>query len=442
MVSVHSKNLEISNAIQFRESVSEPANTKIYLTFGKVEPWPNDAAPPQANSSVTTLYQVWDNMIGGKLITGNDIHHVIRRINWTANTVYDQYDHITSSLILFSANVDFYVVTDEWNVYKCISNNYDSQSTVKPTSVSTTSTSSTADGYVWKFMYNISPSERIKFTTSDYIPVKKLSSNDNSLQWQVQENATEGAINHIQVTNSGLNYFVNSAISISITGDGTGANAFARVNTVSNTIANVVIDSVGSEYTYATVTITANTGSNASLRAIISPPNGHGSDALRELGGANLMLNPRLRGTETGILSVANEYRQIALIEDPTFFNQSNVASNTVFSQLTTLTVNGSSVEYDEDEIVYQGISISASTFSGRIAEWDSSNSIMRLTNVSGTPTTDLLIGANTGAARFVDSVTNPTLKKYSGNLLYIDNIKPIQRAVDQTEDFKIVLKF
>jgi hypothetical protein len=52
------------------------------------------------------------------------------------------------------------------------------------------------------------------------------------------------------------------------------------------------------------------------------------------------------------------------------------------------------------------------------------------------------LIGANTGAARFVDSVTNPTLKRYSGNLLYIDNIKPIQRAVDQTEDFKIILKF
>jgi len=442
MVSVHSKNLEITNAIQFRESVSEESNTKIYLTFGKVEPWSNDAAPPQANSSVSTLYQVWDNMIGGKLITGNDIHHVIRRINWTANTVYDQYDSLTSSLILFSANVNFYVVTDELNVYKCISNNYSSRSSVKPTSVSTTSTSSTADGYVWKFMYNISPSERIKFTTSDYIPVKKLSSNDNSLQWQVQENATEGAINHIQVTNGGLNYFVNSALSISITGDGTGANAFARVNTVSNTIANVVIDSVGSEYTYATVTLTSNTGSNASFRAIISPPNGHGSDALRELGGANLMINPRLRGTETGILSVANEFRQISLIEDPTFFNQSNVASNTVFSQLTSLTVNGSSVEYDEDEIVYQGTSLSTSTFSGRIAEWDSSNSIMRLTNVTGNPTTDLLIGANTGAARFVDSVTNPTLKRYSGNLLYIDNIEPIQRAVDQTEDFKIILKF
>jgi hypothetical protein len=442
MVSVHSKNLEITNAIQFRESVSEESNTKIYLTFGKVEPWSNDAAPPQANSSVSTLYQVWDNMIGGKLITGNDIHHVIRRINWTANTVYDQYDSLTSSLILFSANVNFYVVTDELNVYKCISNNYSSRSSVKPTSVSTTSTSSTADGYVWKFMYNISPSERIKFTTSDYIPVKKLSSNDNSLQWQVQENATEGAINHIQVTNGGLNYFVNSALSISITGDGTGANAFARVNTVSNTIANVVIDSVGSEYTYATVTLTSNTGSNASFRAIISPPNGHGSDALRELGGANLMINPRLRGTETGILSVANEFRQISLIEDPTFFNQSNVASNTVFSQLTSLTVNGSSVEYDEDEIVYQGTSLSTSTFSGRIAEWDSSNSIMRLTNVTGNPTTDLLIGANTGAARFVDSVTNPTLKRYSGNLLYIDNIEPIQRAIDQTEDFKIVLKF
>lgn len=442
MVSVHSKNLEITNAIQFRESVSEQSNTKIYMTFGKVEPWPNDAAPLQANSSVVSLYQVWDNMIGGKLITGNDIHHVIPRFNWTANTVYDQYDHCTCSLMLFDGNTKFYVVTDDWNVYKCISNNNDQQSTEKPTSLSTTTTTTTADGYVWKYMYTITPSERIKFTTSDYMPVKKLVFDDNSLQWQVQQNAVKGAINHIQVTNGGINYFVNSAISITITGDGSGANAFARVNTVSNTIANVVIDAVGSDYTYATVTLTANTGANASLRAIISPPNGHGSDALRELGGAYLMINPRLRGTESGILSVANEYRQIALIEDPLFFAQSNVATNTVFSQLTSLTVNGSSVEYDEDELVYQGASLSTATFKGRIVEWDTANSIMRLTGVFGTPTTDLLIGANTGAARFVDSITNPTLKTYSGNLLYIDNITPIQRAVDQTEDFKIVLKF
>jgi hypothetical protein len=274
------------------------------------------------------------------------------------------------------------------------------------------------------------------------MPVKKLLTNDNSLQWQVQQNATKGAIDYIQVKNGGQNYFENSAISITITGDGSGANAFARVNTVSNTIANVVVDSVGSNYTYATALITANTGANAELRVIVGPPNGHGSDPLRELGGSYLIINPRLRGSEGGILSIANEYRQISIMEDPEFFSGSGVATNTVFSQLTTLTLNGTSVDYDEDEVVYQGTSLVSSTFRARVVDWDSANGIMKVSGTFGTPTTDLLIGATTSAARFVDSVTNPTLRKYTGNLLYIDNIQPIQRSEDQTEDFKIVLKF
>lgn len=442
MASVRSKNLEISNAIQFRESVSEESNTKIYLTFGKVDAWSNESAPLQANSSVTSFYQVWDNMVGGKLITGNDIHHAIPRHDWTSNTSYDQYDHCTCSLMLFDANTKFYVVTDDWNVYKCISNNSGSLSTQKPTSVSTTATTNTSDGYVWKYMYTISPSERIKFTTSNYMPVKTLTINDNSLQWQVQQNAIKGAIDYIQVRNGGENYFENSAISIIITGDGTGANAFARVNTVSNTIANVVVDSVGSNYTYASAIITANTGANAELRVIVGPPNGHGSDPLRELGGSYLILNPRLRGSEGGILSVTNEYRQISLMEEPQFFGSNTVATNTVFSQLMTVTVNGTSVDYDEDEVVYQGTSLSSSYFRGRVVEWDSGNSSMKLSGTVGNPTADLLIGATSSAARFVDSVTNPTLKKYSGNLLYIDNVEPIQRSDDQTEDFKIILRF
>ena len=30
------------------------------------------------------------------------------------------------------------------------------------------------DGYKWKYMYSISPQDTLKFTTSDYIPVKKV----------------------------------------------------------------------------------------------------------------------------------------------------------------------------------------------------------------------------------------------------------------------------
>jgi hypothetical protein len=76
------------------------------------------------------------------------------------------------------------------------------------------------------------------------------------------------------------------------------------------------------------------------------------------------------------------------------------------------------------------------------VLEWDGGNNTIKLTNTSGTPTTDLLIGNTSTASRFVDSVTNPDLEIYSGKLIYTNNIVPISRAADQTEDFKIVLKF
>ena len=92
--------------------------------------------------------------------------------------------------------------------------------------------------------------------------------------------------------------------------------------------------------------------------------------------------------------------------------------------------------------MTYQGGSLVDSTFSGRVVGWDSANSIIKLSNVRGIPTTELLIGETSGANRFVDSVTNPGLQPRSGQLIYIDNVTPIQRDADQIEDFKIVLKF
>ena len=64
----------------------------------------------------------------------------------------------------------FYVVTDEFNVYKCLDNNRNGVSTVKPTS-STVDPIVLSDGYMWKFMYNVPIALRNKFVTDDYIPV-------------------------------------------------------------------------------------------------------------------------------------------------------------------------------------------------------------------------------------------------------------------------------
>lgn len=441
MSAIFSKYLEVFNAKQFKESVSEPSASNVYLTFGRCFPWSNDAAPPHANTSVSTFYEVWNNMIGGKKITGNDIRHCIPRFNWSNNTIYYAYDDLVDSRTLKRSNTQFYVVTDDWNVYKCLANNYGANSTSKPTSISTTNDFQTADGYVWKYMYTITAEERLRFVTSNYIPVKTLTVNDASLQWGVQNNATSGAIHNILLTNHGSGYTAND-ITITIVGDGQDANAFAVRNVTSNTISSIVIDNKGSDYTYANVTISSPTGSGAAARSIISPIGGHGSDPLTELGGSNLILHVQLKSVEGGKFPVTNEYRQVVLLEDPYVYGTSDAIANTVVSQTTFLNLTGTSAEYIEDEFVFQGSSLDSSTFSGRVVEWDSGNNRLKVTNTKGIITSELVIGANSSASRFVGSVTNPDMEAYTGKLLYIDNISPITRTIDQTEDFKLILNF
>jgi len=444
-VSVYSKNLNIFNAEQFKESVSETANTSLYFTIGRTEAWANDSEPLQANTSVTAMYEVYRNMIGAKRITGNDLYHCIPRINWTQGTVYDRYDHCTCSLILFNPNIKFFMVTPNWDVYKCISNNNGAPSQNVPIQKITTGTVTEVDGYTWKYMYSISPAEQLRFTTDDFIPVKTLSNDDGSLQWSVQQNALDGGLEYIQVVNGGAYYTDNTKMWISITGDGNGANAFPQTNAMTGQISSIIIDIPGTGYTYANVQVydDSTSGVGGVLRAVISPPGGHGSDPMRELGGSNIMINTRLKYDEDGKFPVTNDFRQISLIKDPIAYGTNYVKTNTALSQLTTLTLSGVGDDnYIEDELVYQGLSSSNASFTGIVVAWNGSNQI-KLSNITGTPEARSLIGESSGATGTVAiPYTEPELKFNSGQLIYIDNIKPIQRSSDQIEDFKIVLKF
>jgi hypothetical protein len=411
----------------------------MYLTYGKVDAWANDANADMANTSVSTEYQIWYNMIGGKKILGYDMSHVIRRFNWVANTSYASYDHRSSSL--YDGNTNFYVVTSDYNVYKCIGNNNNSISTVEPTTINFGSTVETSDGYIWKYMYTILDSEQLRFTTSNYIPVRTLAANDGSLQWQVQDNSIEGAIFHIKVENPGINYSNTSSVGVSIAGDGSGAAAVATLNTVSNTVSSITMINYGQNYTYATVAISGGGGSNASAVAIISPPGGHGSNPLYELGGSSVIINTQLKASEGEKLPATNDLRQIAILKDPLLRDGSAVSSNITFLQAVCLNTTGSG-DYQQDELVYQGTSLSSSTFSGRVVSWDSANGTLVVINTTGNPLSQSLIGSTTSTSRFISSVIPNYLKLYSGQLLYVNNLEPITRSSDQTEDYRIVLKF
>lgn len=442
MVSVYSKNLQIYNAQQFKSSIENSGEPNLYLTFGKISPWANDSNPPQANTSVSTFIDIWKNLIGAKKIQGNDARLGIRRFDWNPGVSYTAYDDCNCSLNSNDANNKFYVVTDEWNVYKCISNNNSSISTSKPTSTITEYSVETTDNYIWKYMYTLSHEERLRFTTSDYIPVKTLKLNDGSLQWLVQNTAVQGAIESVQVTSGGSGYSAVNLPVISIDGDGLGANAVARVNATSTQLESIIITSKGAGYTYANVSITG-TGSGANARIILSPPGGHGSDPEEELGASFVIINPRLNSSEGGILDVANEFRQVAIIKNPLLRGSQNIASNLAYSQTTTIYLDPStSTEYLEDEIVYQGANIDEALFKGKVASWDSANNKLELVEVIGNPVSSPLVGAESRSANYIQKDIPKNLEPYSGSLIYTNNIKPIQRSEDQTEDFKIVISF
>lgn len=440
MTSSTFNNLRVLNAEQFKESVSEPApNTHIYLTYGKTTAWVDENSPNTSNTSMLTTYEVWKNMIAAKKLTGSDMRHVIRRVNWSANTVYNQYDDRNPSL--YDDNVNFYVVTSQNHVYKCLSNNNGGISNTEPSTLNFDAPSKIVqDGYTWKYMYTLSDQELLRFTTPEYIPVKTLAASDGSTQWAVQEGADDGAINAIQLISGGSGYTNSSNIVVSISGDGSGATAVAEVNAASNVISGFTMSAPGIGYTYATVTITGGGGANANARAIISPPGGHGSNPLYELGGRNVMITARIAGTEGGAIPVTHSYRQIALISDPLRKDGVTIASNTIYEQTYTITTTGTGT-YTVGEYVYQGGALSSATFSGIVIE--DAAGIVKVANYVGTPAAGTLIGANTGTAKYVTSdITSPELTKYTGQLLYADNIKPISRNTDQTEEFKIVIKF
>ena len=164
--------------------------SRYYYTFGRSSVWPTVTAidnqnqvytvsseedPPAVSDSYPYELETRRNMIYSKYIDSNDVAVVVNRVNWQPGTVYDMYDDYTSDTPSYTgatstADSLFYVITDEYNVYKCLFNNNDLASTSKPISTSTEAILMD-DGYLWKFMYTVPLYLRNKFLTTSYMPV-------------------------------------------------------------------------------------------------------------------------------------------------------------------------------------------------------------------------------------------------------------------------------
>lgn len=188
---IYTTEARILNAEGFNSALSRvtPAPSTAYAFIGKNDAWPLDSngdeiIPTPLDQLNGHEQETRDSLLALKRITASDVAHVIPRYNWTENTVYSQYSN--DDALLFTKN--FYVVTSDFNVYKCLDNNSGGLSTIEP-SGSSTSTFVTADGYTWKFMYDIPVGLATKFVSESWIPVS-TGSTKSSLQEATETAAT------------------------------------------------------------------------------------------------------------------------------------------------------------------------------------------------------------------------------------------------------------
>jgi len=466
MAAIITNKFRIHNASQFKEAFSEASATQMYLFIGRPQSWASDASPDTPVDTVEAEYYNYDDMIAMKRIQSSDVSHAILRRDWTSGKYYDIYRHnydgsagqgvdidagtATTRASLFDAN--FFVITDEYNVYKCIDNrnaaNTVAASTTKPTGTSTTAFT-TADGYTWKYMYSISAADVLKFVSTDFIPVKTLGANPGSTdsyynQYLVEAAAVSGGISNIVVTAGGSGY--TSAPTVTITGDGTGATATATITSAAVTSINIT--AAGTGYSYVVVTLSGGAGTGAAASAIVSPKGGHGADAIEELGGFYVIMNVRLEYADgSGDFPVDNDYRRIGIVKDPLLFGTTTLATTSTLKATSSLIFNvGVTGTFSVDEVITQA----TTGATGRVVSWDATTRTLRYIKEQGVQNniafqaTYNVTGAGSSAVGTVATsggLGNPEVAVDSGDIIYYENRRPINRASDQLEDIKIVVE-
>ena len=213
------RTLSLRNAENFANTFQ--GDDLYFIFIGDSTPYANESTPPQIVETRESLDNALNSMIGLKRVGGGDVKLSVPRVNWTSGAIYMQYDDKADKNQLIEGNSllntkPMYVLAPSTrNVYKCLSNGSNSISSVEPTGDYATSngivSSSGADGYVWKYMYNIKDSDQ--FVDTEFMPVptrnRKLLMNDSeeSGSYSVQnESVVEGEVTTIVVTHPGTGY--------------------------------------------------------------------------------------------------------------------------------------------------------------------------------------------------------------------------------------------
>lgn len=453
----------------------------MYMVLGRPQPWDNtlsanfsqqtgvatsDAVPPNPVDNTLNEMNVWRDAMAGVRITGGQIKLAVPRNNWNSGVRYDMYRHdissnkgtATSKYNLSDSNFIVYNTSNS-SVYKCLYNGSNASlttgivSTVAPTTTALTP-QTTADGYIWKYLYTLTASEA-DFITNNYIPIRSGVSSVSNIN----------GIDVIVVENAG-NY--SSIVSTVVYGDGSGCTAVAT--TSAGSITKVTVTNAGSGYTWAKIRFTAvSTNSQATATAIIAPAGGHGANFNTECMAHNVMIAGSIEGYQGSDIPVAQDFRTVAIVRNPlqyqtssVLFTTSTVATDTTKRILRTLVMTSTATTAPTNDItlsntsgslaiaVYQS---SGTTRLQYIQPFTADSSTITQADINRIDTsvtlslkqfssTNILTG--TGYSQAISSTTTvlPELQPYSGQILYMDYRQPVTRNLNQNEKINIVINF
>jgi len=487
----------ILNAGSFVESISNNSyyaflglSNPTATGFGRTDNW-NSSTTNNPVDNFQYLSHYRDTSLFGRRITTENARRVIRKVEWTANNQYDMYRHdyrqgniasVSKALKLYDAN--YYVITSDFKVYVCIENGTSGASTTVPRStLEPTHTDvepvSYADGYRWKYLFKVSPSDVIKFDSTEFIVVPNNWATTSDSDITVVRDGGNSDVNNNQIKsvyieNGGSGYTNGTH---SILGDGTGGEVSITVNSTGS-ITGVTVTQGGKGYTYGIIDLSTNSGAGSNLIPIIPPSKGHGYDVYKELGTDKVLLYARFDDS-TKDFPIDTKFAQVGVIKNPETFTGSQTFTGNTFSSLYAVGLSTS-----RTVVIGEQITQASTGAKGYVASFDSETKILKyyqdrslcfgnkldqtqslltknITAFDNTPisftTSGGSAGINTGLSgsvitvnskqinlgvTFTGGLANPEINKKTGDIIYIDNRPEVQRDSRQKEDVKIILEF
>ena len=517
MAAIITDQIRILNAGNFVAGVSNASNS-YYSFIGLTNPadyqsdWDSDPPAPKDNFDQENDY--WNTMIALKKINTADARQVVPKLTWSSGTTYDMYRHdysrsniapVSGATNLYSAN--FIVLNSDFRVYMCLQNGTDPDNTEgRPsldepifTDLEPKAAGTSGDGYIWKYLYTIKPSEVVRFESTDFMPVPTdwLTGTENAA---VRDNAVDGGIKIVTVTNKGVGLGTANSVytSVPIRGDGSGAECTIVIDG-NQEVSSVTVSNQGSGYTYGNVDLVAGgvpTGTTRpSFDVIIPPQGGHGANIYRELGAYNVLLYSRIENDSTNPdFITGNQIARVGVVENPQQFGSTSLLTADKASALSALKLVGagySTATFSGDSYFTQTVS-TGTTAVGRVISYDQNTGVLKfwqdrslagfntvgtaqtqptygfdLTEFSSSPGTggSLVITPSTGldltidtafsgittvinnrtyylGQTFASGIANPEVKAHSGSIIYVDNRPAITRSSNQKEDIKVILQF